>query len=33
LPQKKVVEIRGQLLRIVKGFGIPLKSCDRDMQV
>jgi len=29
---KKVVEIRGQLLRIVKGFGIPLKSCDRDMQ-
>ncbi|RLN23325.1 putative ATP-dependent RNA helicase DHX35 [Panicum miliaceum] len=29
---KKVVEIRGQLLRIVKGFGIPLKSCDKDMQ-
>ncbi|WVZ72770.1 hypothetical protein U9M48_021179 [Paspalum notatum var. saurae] len=29
---KKVIDIRGQLLRIVKGFGIPLKSCDRDMQ-
>ncbi|RCV25218.1 hypothetical protein SETIT_5G148400v2 [Setaria italica] len=29
---KKVVDIRGQLLRIVKSFGIPLKSCDRDMQ-
>jgi hypothetical protein len=33
LPQKKVVDIRGQLLRIVKSFGIQLKSCDRDMQV
>ncbi|XP_066316921.1 probable pre-mRNA-splicing factor ATP-dependent RNA helicase DEAH9 isoform X3 [Miscanthus floridulus] len=29
---KKVVDIRGQLLRIVKSFGIQLKSCDRDMQ-
>ncbi|KAF8663339.1 hypothetical protein HU200_055954 [Digitaria exilis] len=29
---KKVVDIRGQLLRILKGFGMPLKSCDRDMQ-
>ncbi|XP_066305529.1 probable pre-mRNA-splicing factor ATP-dependent RNA helicase DEAH9 [Miscanthus floridulus] len=26
---KKVVDIRGQLLRIVKSFGIQLKSCDR----
>ncbi|PWZ31421.1 hypothetical protein Zm00014a_000513 [Zea mays] len=30
--EKKVVDIRGQLLRIVKSFGIQLKSCDRDMQ-
>ncbi|KAK3163326.1 hypothetical protein QOZ80_1AG0002170 [Eleusine coracana subsp. coracana] len=29
---KKVVDIRGQLLRLMKRFGIPLKSCDRDMQ-
>ncbi|KAJ1282049.1 hypothetical protein BS78_03G020300 [Paspalum vaginatum] len=29
---KKVIDIRGQLLRIVKGFGMPLKSCDKDMQ-
>ncbi|GJN38084.1 hypothetical protein PR202_gb27094 [Eleusine coracana subsp. coracana] len=30
--EKKVVDIRGQLLRLMKRFGIPLKSCDRDMQ-
>lgn len=33
LLQKKVVDIRGQLLRLMKRLGIPLKSCDRDMQV
>ncbi|VAH58919.1 unnamed protein product [Triticum turgidum subsp. durum] len=29
---KKVIEIRAQLVRVVKRFGIQLKSCDRDMQ-
>lgn len=29
---KKVIEIRAQLVRVMKRFGIPLKSCDRDMQ-
>jgi hypothetical protein len=33
LLQKKVIEIRAQLLRVMKRFGLPLKSCDRDMQV
>uniref|UniRef100_A0A0D9UY79 RNA helicase n=1 Tax=Leersia perrieri TaxID=77586 RepID=A0A0D9UY79_9ORYZ len=30
--EKKVIEIRDQLLRIIKRFGIPLTSCDRDME-
>ncbi|XP_037412160.1 probable pre-mRNA-splicing factor ATP-dependent RNA helicase DEAH9 isoform X2 [Triticum dicoccoides] len=29
---KKVIEIRAQLVRVMKRFGIQLKSCDRDMQ-
>ncbi|XP_062189991.1 probable pre-mRNA-splicing factor ATP-dependent RNA helicase DEAH9 [Phragmites australis] len=29
---KKVIDIREQLLRVMKRFGIHLKSCDRDMQ-
>uniref|UniRef100_A0ACD5VN89 Uncharacterized protein n=1 Tax=Avena sativa TaxID=4498 RepID=A0ACD5VN89_AVESA len=29
---KKVIEIRAQLVRVMKRFGILLKSCDRDMQ-
>ncbi|KAL6838814.1 hypothetical protein ACP4OV_031528 [Aristida adscensionis] len=29
---KKVIDIREQLLKVMKRFGIPLKSCDRDMQ-
>ncbi|XP_010529181.1 PREDICTED: probable pre-mRNA-splicing factor ATP-dependent RNA helicase DEAH9 [Tarenaya hassleriana] len=30
---KKVIEIRDQLRRIAQRLGIPLKSCDRDIQV
>ncbi|TVU02741.1 hypothetical protein EJB05_51739 [Eragrostis curvula] len=30
--EKKVIDIRGQLLRLMKGFGIPLKSCEGDMK-
>lgn len=33
LLQKKVIDIREQLVRIIKRFGIPLTSCDRDMEV
>ncbi|XP_052162068.1 probable pre-mRNA-splicing factor ATP-dependent RNA helicase DEAH9 [Oryza glaberrima] len=29
---KKVIDIREQLVRIIKRFGIPLTSCDRDME-
>lgn len=29
---KKVIDIREQLVRVMKRFGIQLKSCDRDMQ-
>uniref|UniRef100_A0A0D3EL13 Helicase C-terminal domain-containing protein n=1 Tax=Oryza barthii TaxID=65489 RepID=A0A0D3EL13_9ORYZ len=30
--EKKVIDIREQLVRIIKRFGIPLTSCDRDME-
>jgi hypothetical protein len=33
LLQKKVIEIRAQLVRVMKRFGIPLKSCEGDMKV
>ncbi|KAM0910145.1 hypothetical protein ACQ4PT_014364 [Festuca glaucescens] len=29
---KKVIEIRAQLVRVMKRFGIPLKSCEGDMK-